>query len=77
MLKLTLLPIIIFASGDGADFLIVALYDFHVHVKVQLGAGTFEADVKNVKESGERFDDGRWHHVVITRTAREVTDLYP
>ena len=58
-------------TGDDEDFMSVTLNDGCVLVRVSLGSGLFETEVKP-RHGNIRFDDGQWHHVNITREAREV-----
>jgi len=60
--------------GDRDDFMFVAMYDGIITLKVHLGTGTFETDVKS-KDGRLRYDDDRWHRVVIRREVREVNTV--
>ena len=59
-------------TGDGGfDFINVALREGGVVVNINLGQAVLEVEVKDV-----RFDDNRWHKLVITRESREVGSEY-
>ena len=58
-------------TGDGADKMSVSLVDGSVEVRVRLGSGSFDADLKPPLNN-VRYDDGQWHHLVVSREAREV-----
>ena len=40
-------------------------------MRVRLGSGSFDADLKPPLNN-VRYDDGQWHHLVVDREAREV-----
>ncbi|XP_067682449.1 neurexin 1-like isoform X4 [Haliotis asinina] len=61
---------ILFFTGDLKDYLNVAVRDGGIIVTINLGSGAYEAEVR---PSHVRFDDGRWHHLVVRREARELT----
>ena len=54
-------------SGDSNDFLSLALKDGGVTLTVNLGSGRLDTEIKP-----KRFNDDQWHHVVVSRIAREV-----
>ena len=58
-------------AGDGADYISVSILEGAVSVSINLGSGVFEDEVKPKR----RFDDNRWHHILINRDAREVGTL--
>jgi len=58
-------------TGDGEDKMSVSLVDGSVQVRVRLGSGSFDADLKPPLDN-VRYDDGQWHRIVISRQAREV-----
>jgi len=49
----------------------VSLVDGTVEVRVRLGSGSFDADLRPPLDN-VRYDDGQWHRVVVSRQAREV-----
>ena len=57
-------------SGNGKDFMILALKDGGVALTVALGTGKLDTaiDPDNV-----RFDDNMWHHVLVQRHSSEVS----
>ncbi|XP_067682448.1 neurexin 1-like isoform X3 [Haliotis asinina] len=61
---------ILFFTGDLKDYLNVAVRDGGIIVTINLGSGAYEAEVR---PSHVRFDDGRWHHLVVRREAREIS----
>uniref|UniRef100_T1JIS0 Laminin G domain-containing protein n=1 Tax=Strigamia maritima TaxID=126957 RepID=T1JIS0_STRMM len=60
---------LLFYSGDGEDFLNLALKDGGVVLTINLGSGALE---KQVKPSRVRFDDNQWHKVIVHRKVLEV-----
>jgi len=58
-------------TGDGENRMSVSLVDGTVEVRVRLGSGSFDADLKPPLDN-VRYDDGQWHRVVVSRQAREV-----
>lgn len=43
-------------------------------MSLNLGSGVFETEVKP-KRGTIRFDDNKWHKLIITREAREVSSI--
>ncbi|ELU16319.1 hypothetical protein CAPTEDRAFT_22004, partial [Capitella teleta] len=63
---------LLFFTGTRTDYLQVSLSEGGLSVLVVLGSGSTEIEVKPRR----RFDDNRWHHVIITRDAREVSECH-
>ena len=61
-------------TGDKDDKLCVSLVDGSLQVRVRLGAGSFDAELRPPLDN-VRYDDGQWHQVVISREAREVRSI--
>ena len=65
-------PVRVCTTGDGGeDKVSVSVVDGSVQVRVRLGTGSFDAELRPPLDN-VRYDDGRWHHVVVSRQAREV-----
>ena len=64
----------LFYPGENGDFINVALREGGIVVSINLGSGVFETDV-HPQRGTVRFDDNEWHQLVITREAREVSNL--
>jgi len=71
-------------SGDGADYVLAELRDSELVVRVQLRSGVYEARLRPpdtpLPPGGDptrRFDDDRWHKLVVSRQAREVRHCTP
>jgi len=67
-------------TGDDDDFALAELRDEQIVVRVELKSGVFESRLEPSPNSmplsatGERrFNDDRWHKLVVSRQAREVT----
>ncbi|ESP00129.1 hypothetical protein LOTGIDRAFT_141342, partial [Lottia gigantea] len=60
---------LLFFTGDSTDYLNVAMKDGGIILTINLGSGAYETEVR---PSHVRFDDNRWHHLLIKREAREV-----
>ena len=60
---------IIFFSGNGHDYMNLALKDGGVSLTVQLGTGKLDTAIK---PGTVRFDDNAWHHVLVVRKSSEV-----
>ena len=60
-----------YATGDGVDKMSVALVDGGLQVRVRLGSGSFDVELKP-PQNNVRYDDGHWHRLVVSREAREV-----
>ena len=58
-----------FSSGDGDDYLNLALRDGGISLSVNLGSGRLDT---GIHPTSVRFDDDNWHHIVIKRDAQEV-----
>ena len=64
--------------GDDDDFVLAELRDQEIFVRVQLRSGVFETRLNPPPTSmplnadQRRFNDDRWHSLVISREAREV-----
>ena len=56
-------------TGDGDDYLNLALKDGGMSLSLNLGNGRLDT---GINPTSIRFDDDNWHHVIITRVAREV-----
>ncbi len=52
----------------------IALREGGVTMSLNLGSGVFETEVKP-KRGTIRFDDNKWHKLIITREAREVSSI--
>ena len=68
-------------TGDNDDFVLAELRDDEMVVRVQLRSGVFETRLHPPTTSlplsadQRRFNDDRWHKLVVSRQAREVTLL--
>ncbi|KAG8236176.1 hypothetical protein J437_LFUL013442 [Ladona fulva] len=60
---------LLFYTGDGQDYMNLALKDGGVTLAVSLGSGRLEM---NVKPPRIRFDDNQWHKVTVHRKVQEV-----
>jgi len=68
-------------TGDDDDFMQADLLDEQIVVRVQLRSGVFEARLRPSSSSSQlalgtdqrRFNDDRWHKLVVSREVREVT----
>ena len=54
------------------DYMNIALREGGVSISINLGSGLFETEVKPHRGS-IRFDDNKWHKLVVSREAREVS----
>ncbi|CAM1325515.1 NRXN2 (predicted) [Pycnogonum litorale] len=61
---------LLFFTGEGEDFLNLALKDGGVIVTMNLGAGTLE---RTLKPSRVRFNDNQWHKITVHRKIQEIT----
>jgi len=75
--------VICLGAGDDDDFVLAELRDEEMMVRVQLRSGVFEARLQppstSLPISGadqRRFNDDRWHKLVVSRQAREVSDRF-
>lgn len=66
----TYLDCISFSIGNAKDYITAGLIDGGVFLTVNLGSGQFEV---NIRPADARFDDNRWHQLVIRRDAKEVS----
>jgi len=70
---------VICLTGDDDDFVLAELRDEELVVRVQLKSGVFETRLHPPPSSmplnaaQRRFNDDRWHKLVVSREAREVT----
>ena len=66
-------------TGDDDDLVLAELRDEELVVRVQLKSGVFETRLHPPPSSmplnaaQRRFNDDRWHKLVVSREAREVT----
>ena len=58
-------------AGDGSDKMSVSMVDGSLQVRVRLGSGSFDAQLRP-PHNNVRYDDGQWHRLVVSRQAREV-----
>ena len=58
-------------TGNGHDYMNLALKDGGVSLTVQLGTGKLDTAIK---PNTVRFDDNAWHHVLVVRKSSEVTN---
>ena len=56
------------------DYIFVALKEGGIKIAVDLGAGTYDTQIQP-RRGSVRFDDNKWHKMVITRKSREVGEL--
>jgi len=49
----------------------VSLVDGGLQVRASLGFGAFHAELRP-PHNNVRYDDGKWHRLVVSREAREV-----
>ncbi|CAG5136431.1 unnamed protein product, partial [Candidula unifasciata] len=61
---------LLFHSGNTKDYITVGLYNGAVFVSANLGSGMYQTQVRT---SGSRCDDDRWHDLVVRREAKELT----
>ena len=72
------LSVMCLSAGDEEDFVLAELRDDEMIVRVQLRSGVFEARLQPASTSlplsadQRRFNDDRWHKLVVSREAREV-----
>ena len=60
-----------YTAGDGEDKMSVSLVDGNLQVRIRLGFGSFDTELRPPRNN-VRYDDGQWHRVVVSREAREV-----
>ena len=58
-------------AGDGNDYLNLALKDGGVSLTISIGNGRLDTGIKS---SRAKFNDDEWHHVVVSRIAKEVSE---
>ncbi|XP_071453531.1 neurexin 1-like, partial [Hetaerina americana] len=63
---------LLFYTGDGQDYMNLALKDGGVTLAVSLGSGRLEM---NVKPPRVRFDDNQWHKVTVHRKVQEISSV--
>ncbi|XP_046401405.1 neurexin-1 isoform X2 [Ischnura elegans] len=63
---------LLFYTGDGQDYMNLALKDGGVTLSVSLGSGRLEM---NVKPPRVRFDDNQWHKVTVHRKVQEISSV--
>ncbi|KAJ9589946.1 hypothetical protein L9F63_016930, partial [Diploptera punctata] len=61
---------LLFYTGDGLDYLNLALKDGGVTLTMNLGNGRLEMQIKPNKV---RFDDNQWHKVTVHRKVQEIS----
>lgn len=57
-------------AGDGEDYLSLSLRNGWLQLSVNLGSGRLDT---GTRDDDVDLADGRWHHVVVTRVAKEVS----
>jgi len=66
------------SAGDDDDFVLAELRDEQLLVRVELRSGVYETRVRPpvtslpLSADQRRFNDDRWHKLVVSREAREV-----
>ncbi|XP_076046488.1 neurexin 1 isoform X2 [Oratosquilla oratoria] len=61
---------LLFFTGDGKDYMNVALKEGRVLVTVDMGGDPLEV---NVRSDRVRFDDNQWHTISVHRRVKEIT----
>ncbi|XP_021923608.1 neurexin-3 isoform X5 [Zootermopsis nevadensis] len=61
---------LLFYTGDGQDYLNLALKDGGVTLTMNLGNGRLEIQIK---PNRVRFDDNQWHKVTVHRKVQEIS----
>ena len=56
-------------TGNGIDYMNLALQDGGVALIVKLGIGKLDTQIKT---ESVRFDDNQWHHVLVSRESSKV-----
>lgn len=59
-------------TGDGQDFLNLALKEGGIILTMSLGNGQLEMDIR---PNRIRFDDNQWHKLTVHRKVQEVNIL--
>ncbi|TRY78868.1 hypothetical protein TCAL_10650 [Tigriopus californicus] len=60
---------LLFHTGNGKDYLNLSLQDGKVALTINLGSGRLDT---GIKPRDIKFNDDKWHHVLIVRAAKEV-----
>ena len=60
-----------FLGGDGDDYICLSLKDGGLRLSVNLGSGRLDT---GIKPKHVTFNDDLWHHVIVSRKAREVSE---
>lgn len=63
------LIIVYLLTGNGLDYMNLALQDGGVALTVKLGIGKLDTQIKT---DSVRFDDNQWHHVLVSRESSKV-----
>ncbi|XP_065332966.1 neurexin 1 isoform X3 [Cloeon dipterum] len=63
---------LLFYTGDGTDYLNLALRDGGVVLTMSLGNGKLEFQIKPHRV---RFDDNQWHKVTVHRKVQEIAEV--
>ena len=58
-------------TGNGRDYMNLALQDGGVALTVKLGIGKLDTQIKT---DSVRFDDNQWHHVLVSRESSKVSN---
>ena len=61
--------IVYLLTGNGLDYMNLALQDGGVALTVKLGIGKLDTQIKT---DSVRFDDNQWHHVLVSRESSKV-----
>ncbi|XP_037774551.1 neurexin-3-like, partial [Penaeus monodon] len=61
---------VLFFTGDGKDYVNVALREGGVLVTLDMGGDPLKV---TVRPNSVRFDDNQWHTVTVHRTVKEVS----
>ena len=56
-------------TGNGMDYMNLALQDGGVALTVKLGIGKLDTQINT---DAVRFDDNQWHHVLVSRESSKV-----
>ena len=60
-------------TGNGRDYMNLALQDGGVALTVKLGIGKLDTQIKT---DSVRFDDNQWHHVLVSRESSKVSNQF-
>ncbi|XP_076226293.1 neurexin 1 isoform X6 [Nomia melanderi] len=63
---------LLFYSGEGDDYLTIALKDGRVAVGMTLAKGRLDL---HIKPSRVRFDDNQWHKIIVHRKVQEISAI--